>query len=565
MPADPIFRALRMAALAICAASPGAAQDDMVGFSRGDFGSVVLSQRQFAGEFEAAISGYNNEPIETYSANSAFAQLGRSVGRLDILTDVRIFPCTAFIVDDDKLLTNWHCVPGITEQEESGATRIQAVKFLAGYTRTGVEEDAQFFDVNPIPLEYSEALDYAVLEVFGRPADEFGKLELSDRTLEEGDPFWIIGHPMGEAQRISREQCRAANPAISGDQLRHTCDTLPGNSGSPVIDASRQTVVALHHAGSRRDQVNFAVPMALILDHSEVLTPAAAPQQGETDPPGAGETSAPSLPAGPDCTALYGEAERIGACFAYRAYVEICGDHPFGAFARFYVAEECVEQVVQANPDPEPEPPPPEPEPEPEPEPLYDLPRMVRFGSNLSIAATPVTVSQFREFVNQSGYRPTRGCRLHTNGWRTVASGSWDNPGYFPLRPDQPVTCVTQRDANAYITWLRRATGDRYHLPTTPQWQRLARDVDPYSNSVCLDCATRSNAPMPVGSAGYVNGLADIVGNVWQWSSTCSGNTCNLHGGAWETERSVLKSREFSRDPNAFRTNALGFRVVRYD
>ena len=68
-----------------------------------------------------------------------------------------------------------------------------------------------------------------------------------------------------------------------------------------------------------------------------------------------------------------------------------------------------------------------------------------------------------------------------------------------------------------------------------------------------------------MGSAGYVNGLADIVGNVWQWTATCSGGTCNLHGGAWETEQTYLKTRDFSRDPTEFRTNALGFRVVRYN
>ncbi len=64
------------------------------------------------------------------------------------------------------------------------------------------------------------------------------------------------------------------SPAISGARLAQTCDTLPGNSGPPVIDAGVQTVIGLHHAGSRRDSVNLAIPMRLILDRWRILSAA---------------------------------------------------------------------------------------------------------------------------------------------------------------------------------------------------------------------------------------------------------------------------------------------------
>ncbi len=40
---------------------------------------------------------------------------------------------------------------------------------------------------------------------------------------------------MGEAQRISREKCQADSPAIASYRLQHTCGTLPGNSGAPLL------------------------------------------------------------------------------------------------------------------------------------------------------------------------------------------------------------------------------------------------------------------------------------------------------------------------------------------
>ena len=247
---------------------------DLMGFSRADFGQIVLNQKQSASgdiEFELSVGQYNNEAITNYSTNSIFAQIGRAVGRLDILTDGGVFPCTAFIVSESHIVTNYHCVPGIIENEQVKATRIQAVQFVAGYTLEGVEEGTSVYQVNPQPIEADQELDFAVLEVFGNPSRDWGTLQIAANAPNAKDPYWVIGHPMGESQRISREKCRAAEPALSRGVLRHTCDTLPGNSGSPVIDASLQMVIALHHAGSRRNSINYAIPMARILEKSPTL------------------------------------------------------------------------------------------------------------------------------------------------------------------------------------------------------------------------------------------------------------------------------------------------------
>lgn len=346
--------------------TPPVAAQDLVGFDRSDFGKVVLSRTQSAGvELELAVGSYNNESITNYSEDSVFARFGHSVERLDILTDTGIFPCTAFIVSKTHILTNYHCVPGIVDNPATKATRIDAVQFVAGYTRQGVEEGTSKYIVSPTPVEAHEDLDYALLEVIGNPSADYGMLELSDTQAHDGDPYWVIGHPMGEAQRISREKCRANRPALSDDRLLHTCDTLPGNSGSPVIDASLQKVVGLHHAGSTKDSVNFAIPMRLILERSEVLVAAPSPDTvvpgagGEPDPtdpapvepgpgkkPGTGEAPPPDTPetdTAAVCDALYAEAKTFAACFAYRAYATQCPAHPYLPFAEGYLLDNCTD------------------------------------------------------------------------------------------------------------------------------------------------------------------------------------------------------------------------------
>ena len=89
-------------------ASSAQAQD-LMGFDRASYkhDTVVLSQPQSGGtrlQLEAAVGSYNNELIGTYGSDSAFARIGKSVGRLDVVTDNGVFPCTAFIVSKKYIL-----------------------------------------------------------------------------------------------------------------------------------------------------------------------------------------------------------------------------------------------------------------------------------------------------------------------------------------------------------------------------------------------------------------------------------------------------------------------------
>jgi V8-like Glu-specific endopeptidase len=326
-------------ALAVLSVVGTAQSQEVLYLDRSSFGKAVLSQTESTVgdiQLELSVGDYKNEPISNYSEGSVFTKIGRSVGRLDVLSDIGISTCTAFIVSDRHIITNHHCTD---LAYLAGATRIDALQFVAGYTQTGVEERTRKYMVIPTPVETNKKLDYSVLEVMGDPSKEYGSLKLANLVPKAGDPFWIIGHPLGEGQRISREKCRASSPAVSAGKLRHTCDTLQGNSGSPVIDAGLQQVVALHHMGSKKDSINFAIPMSKILENSQLLAVYKAPDELPKAKPAEPKTAAVDA-----CDALYSEAKEAKACYAYDVYINSCPAHTLAPMARGYVNEFCQPQ-----------------------------------------------------------------------------------------------------------------------------------------------------------------------------------------------------------------------------
>lgn len=320
--------------------APAVQSQELMLFPASTFGKVVAPQNQTLVDdvlLEAQVGDYNNEFVANYGENSVFARTGRSVGMLQILTNIGHAPCTAFLVKGNKLITNYHCVPGVLDNprmKERGARTIAAVQFHAGFFSDGVDDGVKSFFVDPVPIEANEDLDYSVLQVLDDANTEFGALELSASQPDDRAPFWVIGHPMGEAQRISREKCQASTPAISSGRLRHTCDTLPGNSGSPVIDPESKFVVALHHAGSRAGDVNYAIPMVDILKHSKVLNAASPPQ------------SRVARPRDDVCDGQFILAKQLNQCAVWNGYLNACSAHEGAVEAKLSMTATCAEQSL---------------------------------------------------------------------------------------------------------------------------------------------------------------------------------------------------------------------------
>jgi formylglycine-generating enzyme required for sulfatase activity len=104
-----------------------------------------------------------------------------------------------------------------------------------------------------------------------------------------------------------------------------------------------------------------------------------------------------------------------------------------------------------------------------------------------------------------------------------------------------PVTGVSHIDAEAYARWLSAETGAAWRLPTDIEWayaaaERFRGDIeggeaDPDNPALRWLVQYRAEAslrrepdPRPRIRGGFgadSRGVADIAGNVWEWTSTC--------------------------------------------
>ena len=212
----------------------------------------------------------------------------------------------------------------------------------------------------------------------------------------------------------------------------------------------------------------------------------------------------------------------------------------------------------------------------------------VEIGEPLAVGVYEVTREEYGAFVSETGYAGGTSCRVYTGGeWREREGTGWRNPGYSQTRRD-PVACVSWKDAQEYVTWLRGKTGEEYRLLSEAEWEYAVR-AGTQTRYSFGDEITESDAnyggnmgkTQPVGSYGANGfGLYDMHGNVWEWVQDCwndnyrgapsngdaweSGNCSHrvLRGGSWDSYPRDLRTANRFWGGTGDRSDDHGFRVA---
>ncbi len=157
-----------------------------------------------------------------------------------------------------------------------------------------------------------------------------------------------------------------------------------------------------------------------------------------------------------------------------------------------------------------------------------------------------------------------------------------------------PATKLTWLDAQTFITWLAKRSGENYRLPTESEWEYAAKlnsnTTYPWGNGLginkanCKDCNKERSAfgKSKVGSYSPSKaGLYDMIGNVWEWTQDCYDSSyrgvptngdaneyaqCRrrvIRGGSWSSGKKEVIPAFRNAARKEYSSNTIGFRLAR--
>ena len=225
----------------------------------------------------------------------------------------------------------------------------------------------------------------------------------------------------------------------------------------------------------------------------------------------------------------------------------------------------------------------------------------VTIAEPFAVGVHEVTRGEFARFVRETNRSTGNSCWVWgSNGTWVKRSGlNWRNPG-FEQTDGHPVVCVNWDDAQSYVGWLSRETGEGYRLLSESEWEYVARagTTGPFHTGATISPAQANydgdytygsgrkgvyrERTVSVGSfLPNAFGLHDVHGNVLEWVQDCWNKNydgaprdggawergdCSLRvarGGSWDSDPWFLRSANRSWIDTGDRYNLLGFRIAR--
>ncbi len=180
----------------------------------------------------------------------------------------------------------------------------------------------------------------------------------------------------------------------------------------------------------------------------------------------------------------------------------------------------------------------------------------------------PITNKQYKVFLDKHTEYPVP---FVPEPW--AEKYNWDEKTrmYPKGHGDQPAVLVELKHINLYCAWANK------QLPTEIEWEKAARGLDgfiyPWGNEWLQNQANTKEQKLGKTSSVYKFsefsspfGVCDLVGNVWEWTSTkYEYGGFVVRGGSWQTNKDIAGSCARSGLVENYISSALGWRGIQYE
>jgi len=175
--------------------------------------------------------------------------------------------CTGFLINEDTIMTNNHCI-----SSASWATNVTA-------TFRNVDESETTFVCNQF-ITTSVQYDFTLIKCKDAPGKKFGWVGLSKMKPEKNSPIYLVQE---NCDYVNNPHCVVDKFMSLGhildlqsSRIYYDADTLGGSSGSPVFSSDTHQVMAIHNAAApetvTRAEMNAGVMIYLIRNIIETTT-----------------------------------------------------------------------------------------------------------------------------------------------------------------------------------------------------------------------------------------------------------------------------------------------------
>jgi len=181
--------------------------------------------------------------LREFPSNSLEYKLGRKVAYVEIPGE----SFTGFLIGNDLLLTNHHCVYNSRNEPYPASSMVVYMEYWNDRDKGDISSRVTRI------LKSNEYLDYALLQLSEPLGLWYGYLELETNieALRRVSEVKIIQHPKQRSKEIviDNTEVTALKPEMEPEVIHYIADTEEGSSGSPVFSRNGSKVIALHHRG----------------------------------------------------------------------------------------------------------------------------------------------------------------------------------------------------------------------------------------------------------------------------------------------------------------------------